>query len=92
MQVKEIKENLNIDLTEYEHDIIYISSLAEGFKLAFYGLFSKNYDIGLSRNDLHGFLAVLECLKEVINRFDDKFYSEVVENVEELISYQLNKK
>lgn len=89
MKVKEVKENLDIDLTEYEHDIIYLSSLMEGVKLAFNGLWDKNYSIGLNRKDLHGFSSLLECLLKELKAFDEKFYYEVVERAENKISDKL---
>lgn len=92
MEVKEIKEKLDIDLTDYEHDIIHLSSLMEGIKLAFQGLWEKNYSTGLNRKDLHAFSSLLECLQKELNAFDEKFYSEVIEKVENELSEQLTTK
>ena len=92
MEVKEIKEKLDIDLTDYEHDIIYLSSLMDGVKLAFQGLWEKNYSIGLNRKDLHAFSSLLECFQKELKAFDEKFYSEVIEKVENELSEQLTTK
>lgn len=89
MEVKEIKEKLDIDLTDYEHDIIYLSSLMEGVKLAFKGLWEKNYSTGLNRKDLHGFSSLLECLQKELKAFDDRFYTEVIEKIENEMAEKL---
>ena len=89
MKVKEVKETLNIDLTEYEHNIIYLSSLMEGLRLAFIGLWEKNYSNGITRNDLHGFSSLLECFQKELKAFDERFYSEVIERIEYEVSEKL---
>lgn len=92
MKIKEIKERLDIDLTKYEDDIIFLCSLMEGVKLAFNGLWDKNYSVGLNRKDLHAFSSLLECLQRELKEFDDKFYSEVIEKVENEVAEKITTK
>lgn len=61
----------------------------EGLKLAFNGLWDKNYNIGLNRKDLHGFCSLLECFQKELKAFDEKFYYEVIEKAENKISNKL---
>ncbi len=89
MKVREMKEELDIDLTEYENDIIYLSSLMEGIRLAFNGLWNKNYSSGVNRKDLHGFSSLLECFQKELKAFDERFYNEVIEKAELNLSSKL---